>query len=323
MIKVIGPRDKRDPNAINTTSHSYSDWASGLSPFNLGPIQLYDNHTARIFENAWQFSKLYPEHADSNGEPTPRYFQWAKTGWDSTRPFRYPLGKGRKPICSLWNQARLDYIEARKRIYLPLYQQTVKTTNAYRKLQNLYQEQGSITLFDFDGYDHTALGMSLNDVLHCPTKICGHAFILAMMLTAGTDFQIQDLAAIDDDPSKPRQFTQNHMFPITVVNRKTFKGPSQYIGRAIRNLKSSPLGNKYRVKPHGPYEREQSVLILYKQWLWKEMQDKTSAAYNELKRLAEIAKTQPLNLSCWCAPQLCHGEIVKKAIEFLIKQNAS
>src|SRR5215211_4682044 len=71
MIKIIGPRDKRDPSAIDTTSHSAHDWSSGLSPFKLGPLSLYDNHTAHIFENAWQFAKLYPEHADSQGNPRP------------------------------------------------------------------------------------------------------------------------------------------------------------------------------------------------------------------------------------------------------------
>src|SRR5689334_18107735 len=109
MIKIIGPRDKRDPSAINTTSHSLSDWTTGLSPFNLGPIHLYGNHTARIFENAWQFSKLYPEHADNNGQPTAKYWQWATAGWASTRPQRYPMGKGRRPLCSLWDGQRLGY----------------------------------------------------------------------------------------------------------------------------------------------------------------------------------------------------------------------
>ena len=47
MIKIIGPRDKPDASAINTTSHSANDWSSGLSPFKLGPLSLYDNHTAQ------------------------------------------------------------------------------------------------------------------------------------------------------------------------------------------------------------------------------------------------------------------------------------
>jgi hypothetical protein len=65
----------------------------------LGPIALYGSHTARIFENAWQFAKLYPEHADTNGQPTNAYWSWAQNGWNSTTAFRYPAGKGR-PVFS-------------------------------------------------------------------------------------------------------------------------------------------------------------------------------------------------------------------------------
>jgi hypothetical protein len=90
MIKIIGSRDKPDASAINTTSHSANDWSSGLSPFKLGPLCLYDNHTAQIFENAWQFAKLYPEHTDFQGQPTTAYWNWARRGWNSQRAYRYP-----------------------------------------------------------------------------------------------------------------------------------------------------------------------------------------------------------------------------------------
>src|SRR5215211_7376844 len=89
MITIIGPRDTKVPGTVNTTSHSNADWSRGLSPFTLGPIALYGSHTARIFENAWQFAKLYPEHADANGQPTNQYWTWAQNGWSSTKPFRY------------------------------------------------------------------------------------------------------------------------------------------------------------------------------------------------------------------------------------------
>lgn len=193
MIRIIGPRDPRDPQAINTTSHSKTDWASGLSPFNLGPVNLYGSYTARIFENAWQFAKVYPEHTDKSGAPSGHYWQWARNGWNSRRPFRYPMGKGRKPLYSLWDGRRLNYIEARKEIYLPLYRDAVKTTAAYARLNELYSQRKTITLFDFDGYDHNKLGRSLNEVLHDPTRICGHAFILAMMLAYGENFTPADL----------------------------------------------------------------------------------------------------------------------------------
>lgn len=193
MIRIIGPRDRRDPFAINTTSHSKAEWSSGLSPFSLGPVKLYGSHTARLFENAWQFAKVYPEHADSSGGPTGQYWHWARTGWNSRKAFRYPMGKGRKPLYSLWNDRRLAYIEARKEIYLPLYRDAVKLTPAYARLKEIYAQRGTITLFDFDGYDHNTLGRSLRDVLNDPARICGHAFILAMMLSYGENVTPEDL----------------------------------------------------------------------------------------------------------------------------------
>jgi hypothetical protein len=316
MIRIIGSRDTKEPEAINTTSHSNAEWSRGLSPFSLGPIALYGTRTARLFENAWQFAKLYPEHADANGQPTDQYWQWAQNGWNSTTPFRYPLGKGRKPLCSLWNGCHLGYIAARKQIYIPLYQEAVTQTNAFKILKRLYLERGQLTLFDFDGYDHHRLGMSLKDVINCPTRICGHAFVLAIMLTYGSDFKIDDLPPIDR--STESTATNTLGYAINVVNRKHFKGPSEYIGRTMPGLAGSPLGNKYKIQPHGPYSREESVLTLYRRWLWKQMQDANSAAYIELTRLTEISKTQELNLSCWCAPELCHGTIVSKAIKFLM-----
>jgi len=313
MIKIIGPRDKPDPNAVNTTSHSANDWSSGLSPFNLGPLALYDTHTARIFENAWQFSKLYPEHADSLGNPTDAYWTWATRGWNSQRAYRYPLGKGRKPLCSLWNGQRLDYIAARKQIYVPLYQRAVAHTAAYRRLEATYSRDGSITLFDFDGYDHTRFNMTLADVLNCPTRICGHAFILAMMLTHGADFQLSDLEGTSTNSAQTQL-----LYPITVVNIKTFQGTAHYIGRSMPGRKGSVLGNPFKIRPWGPYHREESVRVHYRTWLWKEMQKRSGPVYLELIRLASIARTGPLNLACWCAPQTCHGEIVKAAISYLL-----
>jgi hypothetical protein len=314
LIKIIGPRDNACPTAVNTTSHSADDWSSGLSPFKLGPLALYDNHTARIFENAWQFSKLYPEHADSLGNPTDAYWTWAKRGWNSQRAYRYPLGKGRRPLCSLWSGQRLDYIGARKRIYLPLYQRAVAQTAAYRRLEATYRRNGSITLFDFDGYDHRRLNMTLADVLNCPTRICGHAFVLAMMLTHGADFQLSDLESSD-----PTLAPTELVHPITVVNLKTFHGPAQYIGRSMPGREGSPLGNPFKIKPWGPHDREQSVWILYRTWLWNEIKKRSGPVYTELIRLASLARSGPLNLACWCAPETCHGDIIKVAITYLLQ----
>jgi len=179
QIKVLPLWTKNPPGIVIST---VSKAKSGFSPFLLGPCNLYDGYVARNMENAWQFSKVYPEHIVGS-EITEDYWTWAKNGWASTRAHRYPMGKGRIPLFSLWKDERLDYITARKTIYAPLYIQAVKDTQAFKNLKELYDTGAEITLLDYDAYDHQKLGMSLTDVLNNTTKKMGHAFVLAMLLT--------------------------------------------------------------------------------------------------------------------------------------------
>lgn len=174
--------------AIDTTSKS-GVW-SGLSPFNLGPCDLYEGRTALNMENAWQFAKVYAKHADLTNpkpfrqpDPTPDYWAWAEKGWADPKPHRYPMGKGAVPLYSLWDGKQLSYIEARKKIYGPLYAKAVQTTQSYKDLKALVESGQDVTLRDFDGYDHETLGLSLTDVLNKTNKKMGHAFVLKALLT--------------------------------------------------------------------------------------------------------------------------------------------
>ena len=133
-VRVFGPRDKQIPQGdvnINVTSQSKSDRGKTLSPFLLGPVPLYWGLTAKRVENAWQFSKVYKEYATSTRTPKGTYstdlwpshkwFKWALKGFNDTYAHRHPMGKGAKPLFSYWRGEKLDYIQARKRIYSPLY----------------------------------------------------------------------------------------------------------------------------------------------------------------------------------------------------------
>jgi len=40
---------------------------------------------AKTMENAWQYSKVYSEHADEVGNPTQKYWDWAKAGWENPK----------------------------------------------------------------------------------------------------------------------------------------------------------------------------------------------------------------------------------------------
>lgn len=181
-VRVCGFRDTpKDMRVINTTSRS-TTWSKGLSPFFCGPVDLYGIYQAKNVENAWQYSKVYSQHVDAAQNPTEDYFLWAQTGWNKQKADRYPAGKGAKPLYSWWDGEKLLYIEARKRIYAPLYAKAVQQTEAFAELRKIYESGEDFCLWDFDGYDHVKKGMTYQDVLLNEKRKMGHAFVLAMLL---------------------------------------------------------------------------------------------------------------------------------------------
>ena len=179
------------PKFRKTDLRSFDVTSSGgplrmLSPFVLGPVPLYPGvqREAKNVENAWQYSKVYAEHTDpESGDPTDEYWAWAAMGWSNAHAVRYPMGKGAIPLYSMWDFQHLGYIEARKRIYIPLYSGGVRRY-AQSSLRLLRQaaSQGDIAIKDYDAYDHRALGYSWDDVVNDPRRKMGHGFVLAMVL---------------------------------------------------------------------------------------------------------------------------------------------
>lgn len=187
-IRICGPKSRIPDDAfvINTTSRGKDPDFLGLSPFFLGPVPIWDekyNIWAKNMENAWQFSKVYAKHIDEDGNPTKSWLIWALKGFGDTYAHRYPMGRGQKPEYSFWNGEKLDYVSARKKIYCPLYANAVKKTKSYQKLAEILKNRpGEVWLWDFDGYDYTQMGISLEKVLNDPYRSMGHAFVLAMAL---------------------------------------------------------------------------------------------------------------------------------------------
>lgn len=94
------------------------------------------------------------------------------------------MGKEAKPLYSYWDGQTYTYTEARSKIYIPLYAEAVKKTSAFAQLKKLYETGEDLYLWDFDGYNHKALGLSFDEVINDPNRKMGHAFVLAMLLEA-------------------------------------------------------------------------------------------------------------------------------------------
>lgn len=184
QVRVLSARARRPTSGllVNTTSRSPEPWSRALSPFHLGPVALWGGLSAWNVENAWQYSKVYPDQVGSDGWPIRAWSEWAVAGWGKQEAVRYPRGRGAKPLYSYWEGRALGYIQARKEIYVPLYARAVVQTEAFGHLQRLHASGQELWLLDYDGYDHVSLGLSLAQVLENPARKMGHAFVLAMLL---------------------------------------------------------------------------------------------------------------------------------------------
>lgn len=167
---------------LNVTSRS-RDMGRAFSPFLLGPVET-PYGKAQNMENAWQYSKVYSEHLDMFKEPSESWHAWREEGFSNPQAVRYPMGKFRRPEFSYWKGEKLSYVEARKKIYIPLYSEAVQCYEfsvvrdaVDRRLINF------LWLRDFDAYDHVAEGLTLKDVIEDPRRKMGHAFVLWGLLT--------------------------------------------------------------------------------------------------------------------------------------------
>ena len=209
MIRLVGKRGKGSFESqlddaakglefvrIDCTSgNSDPVMREGLSPFYLGPVECYDGLVSQTFERAWQCAKVYPWTLGTDGNPNARYFawrdeMWATKGFGDKMSIRFPVGKKNVGKClySWWKVdgefKPLDYIPARKAIYIPLYAKAVVKTEAYRRLVELCDSGKNLLLIDFDGYNihHPRYNFTYNDAIHCNWLKMGHCFVLAMLL---------------------------------------------------------------------------------------------------------------------------------------------
>ena len=171
-----------DAIVIDVTSNS-SSFGRLLSPFNLGPVHLYDEYIAQSVENGYSFSKIFEQFDNGNGEPTSLYLDWAKAGWENQKPIKYPLGAWSKHLYFWWDGKKISKKEGFKKIFTPLYKEAVLKTTAYQKLKDMCKNSNKdIYLIDYEGFDYEFLGLSLKDVFDQDDFPIGQGFVLLGML---------------------------------------------------------------------------------------------------------------------------------------------
>ena len=106
---------------------------------------------------------------------------------------------------------------------------------------------------------------------------------------------------------------------INVVNVYKHKPTKNdvYIGRG----KGSVLGNPYtsrvlkNTKAEFQVETNEEAVAKYEEYILKKIEEKDEAICNELNRIYKIAKTDDVNLVCFCKPKPCHGDVIKRIID--------
>ena len=132
-------------------------------------------------ENAWQMLKIWP------GEDGWRRAD-AEEAFRSPIAIRYPRGRGRTACGFYWGETgeTLSLVEARRRIYAPLYLAMLRCPEQAAllgRLQCAAVERG-IVVWDFDSYDVLRCGMSdLSQAMRYESRSFAHSFIAALAIT--------------------------------------------------------------------------------------------------------------------------------------------
>lgn len=179
--------------AVNVCSSS-TGWSKGLSPMILGPVEHNEKDyngsllpTATCIENLHQGVKGYDIDLDDKGNLLPSYYERKHRIFTSKKGIRHPVPninkEGNKSMClfSFVNGERLTYMEARKKVYCPLYAKMVVKSEAFARLSHMMNKGYNILLLDYDGYpvDSTTLEAAFNDI----SRPFGHGHVLYCILT--------------------------------------------------------------------------------------------------------------------------------------------
>lgn len=210
-----GVKDEKDPRiegavSIDVTSGSRHKFNGrnvkiDFSPLLIGPVKDDKGYeVANIFENYWQGGKVYKElkHLDEDDKHTNVYRHFRNHLWNSNKGVRHPPAtrtknvlyrdkEGRshyeylKPVHAVYNQKRHDYLDARKKVYVPTYAKLVRYTPSFNALKKLLESGKDILLLDIDGPKDGPGKVTveyLREKINDPKDPFGHGYVLAGLL---------------------------------------------------------------------------------------------------------------------------------------------
>src|SRR5258708_7965978 len=98
-----------------------------------------------------------------------------------------------------------------------------------------------------------------------------------------------------------------------VVNVRTFKDPSIYVGRRVRFRKGHPLANPFKLASGATDAERDQCMAAYAAWL-----ESAPEADRLLRELAHQVKETGLPLACWCVPEGCHANLLAACVDRML-----
>jgi len=195
-ISVCGPRDRVPNGVLRLCVGSWSPRAnptgwkdlwklSPLAPVSEGiAVPGLSGVRSKTVENAWQFLKAWPD-------PGVWLQEEALAAFASDVAIRYPRGKGACAIGHYWGETGqlLDYVTARKRIYVSAYLELLARPDRREVIERLRTAAlaGPVAVWDPDSYDISAVRISnIAAAIEFLGKPFAHAFIVAMAVLGTT-----------------------------------------------------------------------------------------------------------------------------------------
>lgn len=203
------------------------------------------------FESFWQSGKVYKDIPE---EITKKF--WKK---NKEAKRRYPGSKGKQVLYARWegDDEKMDYVTSRKKVYVPLYHELMKTSEMISYWLNYVNAGNDIIIYDFDGprtSDGSVTALKVTKKLLCDkindTRFpFGHGYVIAAYLAGinisdiinGTE-EIKETETKDNKTTLIKQVDispcKKHCDSSKICNTKT--------GRCV--LKSGKIGKEILAK---------------------------------------------------------------------------
>jgi hypothetical protein len=190
-IHLLGPEHKtKDMEHTVDISDGARGLCADLHPNKLKPLEV-NGLEFQVFENAWQYMKVYEAHIGKDGKPTKDFFDLAKRGAKLKRAIDTPTVEGSKPSFIWFNGKKFSGLEARVNVLIPFYMKSVEKTRSWKLLREMFEVRSQIGIYADGAPSNDA--WTIRKAVFDPTKPLCHSYMLAMLLIYGSDMHAKDL----------------------------------------------------------------------------------------------------------------------------------